>query len=258
MTDNLPWFRFYSEVATDIKFNVAARLAGVSKLEIIGAWTLLLCAANASPVRGALYVTLHDRYSNGDVTELLRCSNDQTENIINALVKLDMLEDNDGEISIKNWGKRQFLSDNSAKRVQKHRENVTRPLHDRYKTVTVTPPESDTDTESDTELNNNNNSDFRKFFDTYLEEMHLAETQVYPQKAVDAFDRMQKLGATPDDMRQAIREMLASKYTITSPQSVVNWTSNIMSRRLAAKPPSGNGNGRSRNEPPNYQELPDL
>jgi hypothetical protein len=257
MTDNLPWFRFYSEVATDIKFNVAARFAGVSKLEIIGAWTLLLCAANASPVRGALYVTLHDRYSNGDVTELLRCSNDQTEKIINALVKLDMLEDNDGEISIKNWGKRQFLSDNSAKRVQKHRENVTRPLQDRYNAVTVTPPESDTDTESDTELNNNN-SDFHKFFDTYLEEMHLSETQVHPQKAVDAFGRMQKLGATPDDMRQAIREMLASKYTIASPQSVVNWTSNIMSRRLAARPPNGIGRKSHQIEPPDYQELPDL
>lgn len=156
---SLPWFRFYSETMSDRKMNHAARLCGLSRLEIVGAWALILCAASESPVRGALYVTFQKRYMMDDVTDLLGCSNDQAESIMSAFVEMEMLEVSDGAYKVKNWDKRQYKSDNSTQRVRDYRSkpaeitecNNDETLHDRYSNVSVTPPETETDTDTDTE-----------------------------------------------------------------------------------------------------------
>lgn len=121
MTDkSLPWFRYYTETMNDRKMTHAARLCGASKLEIIGAWSLILCAAGESPVRGALYVTLQKRYSNADVTDLLGCDEDQAKAIMSAFVEMEMLEVQDDAYHVKNWDKRQFTAEYHQQ--ERHRE----------------------------------------------------------------------------------------------------------------------------------------
>lgn len=155
----LPWFRFYPEAASDKKFIKAARLCGASRLEIMGAWTIILCAAGESPVRGSLYATLQERFSNEDVTDMLGCDPKQTEAILQAFVKMDMLEVIEDAYHVKNWEKRQFESDNSTERSRKHRQlkadSTVATLHQRSNAVSATPPETETDSETDTEKEDN-------------------------------------------------------------------------------------------------------
>lgn len=144
---NNPWFRVYTELLSDRKIARAAARAGISKCEMIGAWIGLLCLANESPVRGSLYVTLHERFSNADVTTELALHETTWEKVRFELTNMGMIEEIDGAICIKNWNKRQYISDNSTERVQKHREKQTR-------NVSVTPAKRfsnapDTDTESE-------------------------------------------------------------------------------------------------------------
>jgi hypothetical protein len=148
---SLPWFRFYSETIGDRKFIKAARLCKMNKIEIIGAWAVLLCAVNDSPVRGSLYVTELERYSNDDVADLLELNIEQTELILKTFIKMDMLEIIDGAYAVKNWGKRQFSSDSSAERVRKHRSNADETLQNSYSNGDVTPPDTDTDTDTEIE-----------------------------------------------------------------------------------------------------------
>jgi len=110
---------------------------------------------------------------------------------------------------------------------------------------------------SDVNVNVNVNVDgeiattpFRQFMDAFVEETHIPESHIQPQKQSDAVDNMVKAGVTVDDMRIAIQEMLAKNLNITSLNSVINPSVNVMSRRKARKP--------LRVEGPVYQELPEL
>ncbi len=152
----MPWFRYYSESKQDVKLTKAARLAGVSQMEIVGFWVTLLCIANESPVRGALYVTLHDRYNIDDVTAICNAPIEMVKKVMAAFEALEMITVIDGAWHITNWDKRQFSSDKSAKRVQEYRKktqcnnNVT--LHGRYSNGDVTPPDTESYTDTDTEI----------------------------------------------------------------------------------------------------------
>lgn len=143
-----PWFRVYTELLSDRKLARAAARANVSKCEMIGAWIGLLCLVNESPVRGALHVTFQERYSNADVTAELALPETTWVKIRAALEGMGMIEEKEGAIYITNWEKRQYLSDISTARVQKHRQkqdgNVSETLHERFGNA----PDTDTDTES--------------------------------------------------------------------------------------------------------------
>ena len=153
----LPWFRAYPESAFDPKFEIISVQTGLHPLIVFGAWWKILCLAANSPVRGSLYVTAMKRYSNGDVTVMLRMSNDECNTLIQAFTEMDMLDTDDtGAYRVKNWATRQFVSDTSAERVKKHREkpkttecNGDVTLHDRYGNGDVTPPDTDTDTDTE-------------------------------------------------------------------------------------------------------------
>lgn len=143
-----PWFRVYTELLSDRKLARAAGRAGVSKCEMIGAWIGLLCLANESPVRGSLYVTFQDRYSNADVTAELALQDVTWSKVRVALESMGMIEEIDGAIHITNWEKRQYISDNSTERVKKYRDkaigNVSETPVKRFRNA----PDTDTDTES--------------------------------------------------------------------------------------------------------------
>lgn len=233
-----PWFRYYSEAASDIKFNVIAHMCEMSRLEVIGAWTLILCAANASPVRGALYVTLQKRYSNVTVTELVTLPQTKVDALLNAFIEMDMLEIVDGAFCVRNWEKRQFESDLSSERVRKYRQKHTETLQKRYCNVSVTPPDTDTDTELI------NNATSKK----PVEVGELSEVEGWCIKygavgttspnAVNALIEMEKAGVIEQDIQIAVAALRSGrkKYTIVGPQSILTATLNQAGIRKA-KPP---------------------
>lgn len=150
----MSWFRFYSEAAHDRKIIMAARAAGISKLEMVGAWTTLLCLANDSPLRGRLYVTFQERFTATDIETELETDSKTTQEILSALMRYEMLDqDENGAYRVKNWQKRQFESDKSTNRVQKHREKQQDGVSETFQKRSGNAPEADTEseTEADTE-----------------------------------------------------------------------------------------------------------
>jgi hypothetical protein len=122
-----PWFRLYSEFATDPKVQM---LSETDQRRYI----MLLCL----------------RCSNGDVTlhetELafqLRISETEWAQTKAVLVAKKLITE-DGKPTA--WDKRQYVSDSSAARVARHRKNK-KLLAQQGCNVTVTPPDTDSDTD---------------------------------------------------------------------------------------------------------------
>ena len=127
MAEN-PWFRLYSEFATDPKVQM---LSEANQRRYI----MLLCLRCSNGD-----VTLHDE----EVAFQLRISNEDWEATKAVLVAKGLIgEDN----SPSAWDRRQYRSDSSAERVRRHRENKKQQCN-----VTVTAPDTDTDTDTDTEV----------------------------------------------------------------------------------------------------------
>jgi len=118
-----PWFRVFNETGDDAKFSVVADETGMSHLEVVGVWTILMCLANGSPLRGSLYATLQKRFSNTSLAKKLHITDDQMEKLLKSFTDIEILEiDKDGGYHFKNWEKRQFTSDLSTVRSRKSRE----------------------------------------------------------------------------------------------------------------------------------------
>lgn len=116
-----PWFRLYSEFATDPKIQM---LSEADQRRFI----MLLCN------RCNGHVTLQDE----EVTFLLRISNESWQVTKSVFIEKGLIN-NDNELL--NWDKRQFVSDSSAERVARHRAKKKQQCN-----VTVT-PQNRTDTE---------------------------------------------------------------------------------------------------------------
>jgi DnaD/phage-associated family protein len=126
----MPWFRYYSETRTDMKLIRIARDTGLSFLEVTGAWSIILCIANQSPVRGALYVTEKIRYCNEDVTDAFVTTSDKSKLLLDSFLAMGMIYVQDDTYCISNWKKRQRKSDDSNERVRQYRgsSNGKNPL----------------------------------------------------------------------------------------------------------------------------------
>lgn len=234
MADNvLPWFRAYHEASSDPKFDVIARQTGMEELSVFGAWWKILCIASKSPIRGSLYVTEVKRFSNDDVTAMLRLRNDQCNALMQAFTEMDMIDlDENGAYHIKNWEKRQFASDNSTPRVKDFRERqkkeksaVTETPMKRFSNVSVTPP--DTDTESDTDT-------YSADDESPLSEAFTRETNILPfnlEKWIQAEQELTRAKVSPEDITAAIQKMDETDLTYSGLWSVVNVAIGIKSKR---------------------------
>jgi hypothetical protein len=131
---NMPmkWFRFWNDTINDVK------ILQLSDYEY-RIWTYLLSYASASDsTSGQLQITF----------KLLSLHFHQRFNLFSRAIEtfrrvglITITED--GYITITNWNKRQFKSDDVTDRVRKHREVTTK------RNVSVTVPDTDTDTDTD-------------------------------------------------------------------------------------------------------------
>ena len=125
-----PWFRLYSEFATDPKVQM---MSEANQRRLI----MLLCMKCSNGD-----VTLQDE----EVAFQLCISNDEWAESKALFVSKNIIDADNNPLA---WDKRQFSSDSSAARVEKHRKKVKQACN-----VSVTPPEqiqNRTDTDSEAE-----------------------------------------------------------------------------------------------------------
>lgn len=141
----MDWFRFYSETIRDSKIRRVARKANQSPAHVIGVWSILLSMASESSQRGT--IALGDNpVTLDDIEDVTGCNVSET---LHEMLQVGMLAFDGTVYSIPAWGKRQYESDNSTKRVQKHRDKVKQEGETILKRFGNGP---DTDSETETEL----------------------------------------------------------------------------------------------------------
>jgi hypothetical protein len=132
----MKWFRFWTDTVNDVK------ILQLTDYEY-RIWTYLLCyASEVNTLSGELQTTF----------KLLSLHFHQRFNLFSRAIetfhKLGMITvSEDGYVTITNWSKRQFKSDDSYARVKKYREvNQKRNVS---MTVSETAPDTDTDTDTE-------------------------------------------------------------------------------------------------------------
>jgi hypothetical protein len=126
------WFRFYGDAINDPK---------ILKLPEATRWRWVAVLAAASKCQGAIPPA-------DDLALMLRINMQQTLELITTLERAKLIDKTETGYTPHNWNGRQYKSDVSTDRVQKHRNkkrNVSETFHDVSAgvaaTVTVTPPE---------------------------------------------------------------------------------------------------------------------
>lgn len=121
MHSPLPWFRLYSEFATDPKIQIL-------EFDDQRHFVMLLCLKR----NGTLDATApSEEYRHRLISKALGVSPSQGLEIRAALVEAGLISDDFQPLK---WGDRQFVSDGSAARMRKHRNGVKR-----HGDATVTP-----------------------------------------------------------------------------------------------------------------------
>src|SRR5690625_4419768 len=106
----MKWFRLYHEARND------AKLESLPDDEF-RVWFKLLCFANAQEERG-LIAGFSERLL---LVEVARGDKELRERTLTSREELRVIERADDSVGFMSWGKRQFESNNVAKRVRKHR-----------------------------------------------------------------------------------------------------------------------------------------
>ncbi len=147
----MKWFRLYGELLYDRKVARIARTEQISKCTVLGAWVGILMLAHESPKRGYLMLSEGIPLEPEEIGDAIGLYGSDLTYLLAAFIDCRMLTDDHGYLSITNWKKRQFKSDDSAARVKLHREKQAKQtdvtLQKRYSNALDT----DTDTETDTE-----------------------------------------------------------------------------------------------------------
>ena len=158
--NTMPWFRIYSgDILYDRKIARVCKKTGQSHALVLGIWITILALANESPNRGELLISEGIPYAIDDLEDLTELPCEVLSQILDEFRSHGMIS---GEIviSVSNWDKRQFKSDNSAARVKKHREKqLNETLQKRYSNVIDSDSDSDTDSDKDKESETSNKKD---------------------------------------------------------------------------------------------------
>ena len=128
------WFRVYSEMLDDEKVQMLSP-------ELFKTWMNLLCVAST---RDGILPPVDK------LAFKLRVSKTEMQSRIEDLILSGLIDiRSDKKYEPHNWKQRQWVSDDSADRVRKHRAKT----RNGDVTVTVTPPDSDTESDTETDKN---------------------------------------------------------------------------------------------------------
>jgi hypothetical protein len=152
----MKWFRLWVDILDDHK------IAQLSDYEFRTFIFLLACASEEDALNGTLTRLLPD------INRRCRRRIDWLNKAFETFQRLGLVEiSSEGIITITNWNKRQFQTDDSYKRVKKHREKQA--VRNVSVTVNETPPDTDTDTDTDKKKVKRNvySSEFETFWMAY-------------------------------------------------------------------------------------------
>lgn len=128
----------------------------------------------------------------------------------------------DGFWYIVNFEKRQARM-SGAERVKRHRESQMKQLYNEPSNALVTKryteEEEETETEEEAEVRQ---TDFRALFDAFINSTGIPETMLVNGKNVDVITDWVKSGITPEEIEQAVSEMMEKDLTIVRPASINN------------------------------------
>ncbi len=117
-----PWFRLYREVLGDRKIARISKTTGRPKALVIGFWATLLCLASGSDRPGMLLLSEGIPFTVEDLADESGLDLATVETFLEQMIALQMLtREPDGTLVVTHWEERQFESDLSTPRVQRHR-----------------------------------------------------------------------------------------------------------------------------------------
>lgn len=129
------WFRFYAEALDDPKVQLLSPT-------LFRTWVNLLCIACGNEGKLPAVSALAFK---------LRMSCQDTQSHIDELVLAGLLDPTATGLEPHNWKSRQYVSDSSADRVRKHRQNKVKRACNVTRNDIVAPPDTETETDTDTE-----------------------------------------------------------------------------------------------------------
>ena len=137
-----PWFRLYNEFAND---PVIQSLGFAEQRHFV----VLMCLKNNGVIDRNISKANKERI----ICRGLGLTEKEAEKLKNTLIEFDLIDKN---WQIKNWDKRQFISDNSTRRSRKSRKNketcnVAATEHAALQQRDCNAPETDTETDTETE-----------------------------------------------------------------------------------------------------------
>ena len=117
----MTWYRRYDETLHDEKLRIIANDLNRPLMWVHGVWSGILDLASRSPIRGDLLITSTRPYTLSDITVLFSEKTRAISEVFHALLRANLLTYEQETWSVSQWQKRQFESDISTNRVQKHR-----------------------------------------------------------------------------------------------------------------------------------------
>lgn len=166
---DFPWCRLYNDVLSDRKIDRICRTTKQPRVIVRGMWMTLLAMANDSPQRGHLMWSPGVWVDDDEICGDLGMDAADFAPLMAAFVDLALLTRDANGLRVTQFDKRQFRSDLSTKRVQKHRAKKTDETPDPHSYATPgnnaeTLPErfcnaSDTDTEAETKAETETEAD---------------------------------------------------------------------------------------------------
>ena len=266
------WFRMYSEVLGDRKMDRAASLSGLSHMEVLGAWTGLLCLASDSPVRGFLLLTESMPLTQPEIAEYVGTDTETMDAALAAFERLGMLSlDANGVYAICQWAGRQYESDTSTERVRKFRERQAEQVTEtpeaptvagdaeRSRNVTVTPQsqsQSQSQIRTDTEVSGsarpepepapapNRRSDPRSKHPAIMAARAATGAKHYPP--IELYDSLiLALGENPDTAKLGLcrQSWVERGYNPGAWTWATEWYAGGVPAKGARASPGGGGNG---------------
>jgi len=229
----MPWFRVYSEILDDRKLKRICKKTGHSKALVIGVWTCLLALANNATPRGELSISEDIPYTIDDLEDELGLPSEIILQLIDEFIEMGMINGRN-TMSITNWEKRQFKSDNSTERVRRFREKEAEELKRYNETLQKRSRER-----GEEEQNREEAEDDDKLFQgSKLSVAFEKASKILahsPQKWTKAMNEMEKQGVIPEDIETAVMELQDKNYSIVGIWSIQNAAISCMAKRKSGK-----------------------
>jgi hypothetical protein len=242
MSQTQPWLRYYVEAPDDKKIKRIALMSKCERILVNGLWAAILAMAKASPIEGCLLIAKDTPATIDEIADKAGTENIQLlQTIIESFRKLDMIEINDGVITLPHWKERQYKSDSSTPRVQDWRRKKKGSVSGN-ESGNVTPssgcntPETESDTEVEVEVETDDPADAQF---TNIKRTIETITGLLPDHgAVAAIDDLIQMGATPADIQAGYNWLKGQNKNFRYYSMLVGPTRTALALRIGKQHPA--------------------